>query len=463
MNRLAILLTALCLALSAAHAADSTLVALEYDRTGLWRIAAEAYDNPAVGQWRLPCGYTSVDAGYSRMAKDYHWKGGAETFTRAGSSTLTGAAQYTNGRRKNMPWCETSDPELLYPYLLADSTGGALSSETYSFCGSYADRRGRWAWGAALGYKATLEYRNVDPRPRNVAGCLDASAGAAFDVAGGYMAGAAVSFRRYTQSNEIEFKSEMGVDKIYHLTGPQTHYARFAGTGLSTHYRGYSYGAGLTLYPRSGHGAFFSAKASQFCFDNILSDLNKLPMASATERSLQLQTGWLFPGSRTLKGVNVSFNTLRRHGRENIFGDATSGVYPQIASIPMYARNASTLSASLMLGTDVGRTRMRLLLTPAYSYSSQLYLSPRYRQRSRMFAPKAEFSASVQATPASLILASAFYSRSMANPQLYGLRLTFARMTGKRLGLTADASFSHGKDYLNSTINNFETTIGLIF
>lgn len=36
---------------------------------------------------------------------------------------------------KNLKWNETTDWELLYPYLLADLVGGDLSKEIYSFTG----------------------------------------------------------------------------------------------------------------------------------------------------------------------------------------------------------------------------------------------------------------------------------------------------------------------------------------
>ena len=139
---------------------------------GLW---PAVFDNVAIDQWRLPLGYTAVNGSYNRRERDYSWQGSASTYTHYRSSTLCGGAAYSNGKRRNMPWCETTDPELLYPYLLADTVGGDLNSEIYTFSGSYADHSDRWAWGASLAYKATLEYRSVDPRPRNVAGCLDAS------------------------------------------------------------------------------------------------------------------------------------------------------------------------------------------------------------------------------------------------------------------------------------------------
>ena len=59
----------------------------------------------------------------------------ADSYIRKKNYCLWGNALYRNGRVKNLKWNETSDWELLYPYLLADSVGGDLSKEIYSFTG----------------------------------------------------------------------------------------------------------------------------------------------------------------------------------------------------------------------------------------------------------------------------------------------------------------------------------------
>ncbi len=461
MKKALILSTALLcgVAANAAGRADSLLQAVEYSNSGLWLMADAVFDNVAIDQWRLPLGYTAVNGSYNRRERDYSWQGSASTYTHYRSSTLCGGAAYSNGKRRNMPWCETTDPELLYPYLLADTVGGDLNSEIYTFSGSYADHSDRWAWGASLAYKATLEYRSVDPRPRNVAGCLDASAAIAYRLFDNYWLGGDLTFRRYTQSNDIEFKSEMGIDKIYHLTGPESHYARFAGVGLSTHYRGYRYGGGLTLYPASGRGFFIRAATSRFSFDNIITDLNKLPMASATHYTFEAMAGYLHPGEGFFWGANARLQTARRHGTENIFGDASSGVYPQIGSLQMYSHNSTTLSASVLGGICSGRSQLWLRLTPGYSYESTAYRSPRYYLSRRTFTPRAELSWSGRMVPCWLFMARAAYERTPLYSHVYSMRAGAAYMLGQRLGLSVDGC----ADFMPSGRKNYTISLGLIF
>lgn len=448
-----------CAAAAASGRSDSLLQAVEYDKTGLWHIADAVFGNVAIDQWRLPQGYTAAYGSYTRLNRDFFWQGGASTYTHYRSSTLCGGASYSNGKRRSMPWCETSDPALIYPYLLADSVGGELDSEIYCFSGSYADHRGRWAWGASLAYKATLEYRSVDPRPRNVSGCLDAAAAVACRISGDYRLGVDLSARRYTQSNDIEFKSETGIEKIYHLTGPESHYARFAGTGLSTHYRGYRYGGGVALYPSGGRGLFARVSVSRFAFDNIITDLNKLPMASATHSDIEAMAGYLQPGSHLYWGVNFHLRAARRHGTENIFGDATSGVYPQIGSLAMYSYNSTILSAALLCGIRSGNSQLWLRLDPGYCYESTAYRSPRYYQARRMFTPVAELSWSGRSAPGWLFMAQAAYRRTLRHDYVYGCRCSVVRMLGHRLGLNVEGNV----DFMPGSRKDFNISAGLIF
>lgn len=382
------------LTLSAAVPSDSLISArmgaVTESRDGMWRIAGPVFDNPALNQWRLAGSVTSVFAGFDMRDDGNGWveprqgkgtrfgNGGAGTYTKYKSTTLWGSAKYTNGRRRDVRWCETSDRELLYPYLLADSVGGDMRSETYSFAGGYADHRGRWAWGGTLSYLATLEYRSVDPRPRNIAGTLDASLGVAYRVAGDYYAGISASFRKYKQSNDIEFKSEMGVDKIFHLTGMGNHYKRFDGTGLNTHYDGHRYGLSADIYPSSGQGAFASVRISRFTFDNILTDLNKLPLSSLWHNELTAIIGYKGTYGYRSGGIAADFATYRRHGSENIFGDGSGQVYPLIGSIEMHAVNS--VRTGVNLRGQLGRNstdRIYASLAAHYDRHVSAYVEPR--------------------------------------------------------------------------------------
>lgn len=334
----------------------AALVPLAPADSALWTVADQSYDNPAVRQWMLSGSYTEGHAGYvsdrrnagidPRQGNGSHqWQLEAGTYLKHGTSTLWGNALYANGKERNIRWNETSDVSLLYPYLTADSLGGNLKLERYAFSGGYADHRGRWAWGGQLGYSAGLYYRSIDPRPRNVTGMLSISAGAGYQAFGDYYTAVSLGYQKYKQSNSIDFKNEMGSEKIYHLTGMGMHYHRFAGVGKSANYNGHSWSAGFNLYPCSGRGFAFTVDYQYFSFRKILTDLNKLPLATASTGRIGAQASWLQPGRESSWGANVTFMSSRKRGKENIFGDASSNIYPQIGSLQMYC--ADTLAVSI--------------------------------------------------------------------------------------------------------------------
>jgi hypothetical protein len=348
----------------------------------------ESYDNPAIKQWMMDVSHSTLSVAYeydkqsdaiNPQLGDGFGVGSfnADSYIKNGTSTLWGKAFYRNGKQWNVECNETSDAELIYPYFSTDNVGGDLNMEQYYFAGGFADTRGRWAWGGTLSYLAGLYYRNVDPRPRNVTGKLDVAVGAAYHITKDYYGGLSVNFRKYKQSSDIEFVSEMGSSIIYHATGLGTHYNRFAGTGDASYYNGYRYGATFNLYPSSGNGVIASVGASRFTFDKVLTDLNKLPLCSVWHNELQAQVGYARRTHGQDWAVAVNYDVYRRHGRENIFGDASTSIYPQIGYLEMYADNY--YSAEVRGLYEVHSQQRMLSIMPAvgYNHRRQVYIDPR--------------------------------------------------------------------------------------
>ncbi len=321
--------------------------------SALWQLPEQSFVNPAVKQWMLPRSYSLIGAEYNNLrfsqtideqrgrGEDY-WRAGATTYLKNGTSTLWGDASYLNGHQRGVVWNETSDIDLIYPYVTADAKGGDLNMERYRLGGGYADHTDRWAWGATISYDAGQYYRNVDPRPRNITGLLDISAGAAIRAIGSHFAGLSLSYRKYKQDSDIDFKSEMGEEKIYHLTGLGNHYNRFAGTGENSYYHGHRTGITADFYPETNRGFAASVGLSRFSFEKVLTDLNKLPLVDVDHDALNIQGSWRNPGTVHDWGIAATFNAYKRSGTENIFGDPSASIYPQIGSLTMYSDKSSS-------------------------------------------------------------------------------------------------------------------------
>ncbi|MDR0685862.1 MAG: hypothetical protein LBF79_00145 [Dysgonamonadaceae bacterium] len=286
------------------------------------------------------------------------------------NNCLWGDASYHNGVRRNLRFNETSDASLLYPYLTGDTIGGDMQSEVYSFSGGYAGQIRQFTWGINAGFRATQEYRAVDPRPNNIASMLDLTAGMAFRTGGSYLAGVAIHFQKYKQKNEIAFYNELGDIKVYHYTGLAMDYARFRTKADKSHYNGNAAGVSLDLLPQRHSGWVATVKYNHFNFEKIISSLNELNMLEATEHAFETEAGYRKSGKRQNASFKLNAYSVRRQGTENIFGDESSNNYPWIAAVDQYRRTQTGLEV-VSLYEQTAEASVRWSLQPALGYEAE--------------------------------------------------------------------------------------------
>lgn len=347
-----------------------------------------AWQNPAVRQWQRDYSLSEVAAGYQLRhesqavvaqlgdhASQFTFDAG--THLKHRSSTLWGAAHYDHGSTRHIAWNETSDPDMVYPYLLADSSASApMRHERYAFGGGYADHNGRWHWGAEVGYEAGHYYRNVDPRPRNVTARLVAKGGAGLSLTGRYVAAAALSYVKYKQTNDVAFYSEMGKEKLFHLTGLVNDYGRFAGAADQTYYHGHQWQAVLGVQPTTRRGWSTTLSASRLTLDKVLTTLNKLPMARIIHTALEAEAAWLAEDW----AVRGHVDAHRRVGRENVFGDPAAAVYPQIGALDMYHENRFAAGVDGIWQHSWHAVDLGVRPTIDYAHRNVVYADPPCRQ-----------------------------------------------------------------------------------
>lgn len=363
--------------------ADSILRRITEHQLPVTELSSLTWENPAFKQWQWKTSLSEVGMSYGHEKQSvavnpqngrggHLWGFEADSYMKYKTSTLWGSASYSNGRIREKRWCEAVDLEIIYPYYPADERGGSMNVEQYSFAGGYGDHSDRWAWGATLGYDAGLYYRPVDPRPKDVTGKLSISGGGAYTI-GDYRLGLGLDFMKYKQSASISFVSEMGEDKIYHTTGMGTHYVRFAGNGATTYYNGYSYGAKVSILPTSTKGLRATVKVNRLTFNTILSDLNKLPLCGAWHNSMEIQAGYVTEGW----GVSAEFEIYKRHGHENVFGDASGNIYPQIGRTDSYADNGYTARVEGAWQKYVTqKINLHASATVLYDHRREVYFEP---------------------------------------------------------------------------------------
>lgn len=354
--------------LSAAESLDSAIV----DHSLLMPMLTPlTWDNPSLSGFEHGESLSNAGAVYGHESDEWAWGFNAGTYMKLGKSTVTGDASYFNGKLTDVYNIENVDRPATYPYFVYDAVGGEMKQERYAFSGSYSNDGERFIWGVSGGYRAGLFYRNVDPRPRDITGLLSLSGG--FGVkAGNYVLSLSVGYDKYKQSCDISFVSELGASTIYHLTGLGTVYSRFTGLGTSIYYSGHSFSGSLNLYP-ADKGFFATVGVSRMSMTCILRDLNKLPMSRLTEPEISVEAGWK---NGNLGGA-LFWNASRRHGYENIFGDAAAGQYPIIGELGKWACNVYGGGARFVYERRFDRLSVGVLPSVGWFHRREVYVMPR--------------------------------------------------------------------------------------
>ena len=302
-------------------------------------LAATAYATPALRSEAFAGSLSEISVGYEMRREEKaleQQKGDGGDFGRfsagsykhiSGKGTVWGDAGYLRGAKRNVVWNASSDYDLVFPYVVADSIGGDLTSEEYTFGGGYGHRSGRYTWALEAGARALHEYRDSDPRIRNVAIDIDAGAGASVRM-GNYRLGLSAALRVYKQSgSQIQYAHSAGEKGVYHLSGLGSHYAGFEGNANSqTRYRGSGYGLTLALVPDAGRGGLHLAAGYEYLhIEKELPGSADLVLQKVVPRSFHAEAAWLGGSGNGLRwGVALKARYDYRGGDEGIVDDNNS-------------------------------------------------------------------------------------------------------------------------------------------
>ena len=305
----------------------------------------EVWDNPALYYYYTPYTWTNLEANgiyHDKEEASLRQEGDKETrigidvrsFVKLSErSRVFGTAGYKNEKQENVIWNENIDWQLVAPYVTGDSIGGFLKGETYYFNGGYANESGLWTWGITGGYRASHNYRDKDPRPRNTASDLSFATGMAYHW-NGYRLGIAADFRLYQQNCEISFLADKGSTSVYHMLGLGMDYVRFAGTQTGVKYQGTQWGGSIGLLPiETDKGLSAVISANHMSMDKKLSGANNLTLLNLGTTSVQGNVAWM----RKIKPTEYiaikmnAYYTIRK-GTEYLYGEAGGSSYGTLIS-----------------------------------------------------------------------------------------------------------------------------------
>lgn len=375
MNRQHLLILALATTAAASLQAMPADTLATAEHAALWQQQPrDAGGNPALMTDRYATSLSEIRADYAIHQAGsplLYQTGSGEAYGRIEANsylrlsprtTVWGEASYRTGKRHTIKWNSTADYLLLYPYVMADTLGGGLTSERYTFRGGWAGNVGRFDIGAEADFRAEHEYRTYDPRPRSIVTDLSAKVGAAYRLER-YRLAASFGGRFYKQTNNVAFYREAGVIPEYQMTGLGTDYKRFSGSKASVYYKGTGFSASLALHPANEHGAFVSAAYDYMPYRRILPNLNALPLTTLYVETLSAEAGWKQTIGRARLALSLGADYERRTGDEHVAGNSASSEYRVITDLTMYhAHNVdchATATLSIPTAHDVWALRLR--------------------------------------------------------------------------------------------------------
>lgn len=356
-----LLLCLLLLTPTFAQTKDTTAIAEHQNK---WNeVLKESRNNPAFMQDAFNTSITRMGINFEHRDANRHFQletgnGHSLVNARVASylrldkhNTVWGGASYQIGKKRNIRFNSTSDYELLYPYVMADTIGGNIENEQYAFNGGYAVKLNQWTFGAKLDFRAEHEYRTIDPRPRGISTDITLRLGLAYDLQR-YRLGVGIGGRTYKQTNNVDFYNPLGVIPEFHMTGLGTDYVRFAGAVRSAYYKGTGYIVDFQLTPLQESGCYASIEENYMPYQNILTELNALPISQLNVYQTNAQIGWKHSGRlnwTAYSGVNYE----NRKGNEHIAGSSSSTEYKSLITLSMFSNRKTDLhiGGGLNMGT----------------------------------------------------------------------------------------------------------------
>ncbi|MDQ1097412.1 DUF6850 family outer membrane beta-barrel protein [Chryseobacterium camelliae] len=193
-------------------------------------LKSQLYYNPASMSDYSTASFSEFGTGYRSEHKDiYRQQMGAgergleidaRSFQKLNSRrAVWGRASYESLKQLKPKWNENLDFNRVAPYVLADSVGGDLKLERYSFAGGYSEEMNRFTLGLEASYTAQLGYRSRDPRINNSASDLWVNAGVNYKAFREYKIGIFTRLNKYTQNSTISFVSLLGNPYVYQMSG----------------------------------------------------------------------------------------------------------------------------------------------------------------------------------------------------------------------------------------------------
>ncbi|PIF46666.1 hypothetical protein CLU96_3705 [Chryseobacterium sp. 52] len=291
-------------------------------------------------------------------------------------TTVWGNASYTQGKTKQVIWNENADYNLIYPYVAADSVGGDMKFENYSFSGGYSKKVNSFTLGITGSYRASLSYRDTDPRPKNTSANFSLALGANKLMFEKFRIGAYVEGEKYTQKHYLSFVSNQGYPVIYNMSGLGNYNELLSGKLRRAYYEGWSYGGGIQVFEAVNRNWFLNVGLKKFSLDKFLTEYTDLNASKIEEQRFTFSLGKFFTGRKLIWGVSADGSSTERKGTEHLFLNENSRNYIQIGSAERYNHKMSTVMLKGLLQIEKADVKSSLIPFAGLIQEKEKYSNP---------------------------------------------------------------------------------------
>ncbi|REC44074.1 DUF6850 family outer membrane beta-barrel protein [Chryseobacterium pennipullorum] len=252
-------------------------------------------------------------------------------------TVVWGHAAYTQGKNKQVVWNENADYDRIYPYVAADSVGGDMRFENYSFSGGYSKQINTFTFGITGRYQASLSYRDTDPRPKNTAATFSVALGADQLMFKTLKIGAYLDAEKYTQKHYLSFVSNQGYPTIYTMSGLGNYNELLSGKLRQAYYEGWTYGGGIQIFEAERRNWYVTVGLKKINLDKLLTEYTDLHASTIDEHQVNISLGKFFGSGKLNWGLFADGSIIKRKGTENLFLNENSRNYIQIGSVEKYS------------------------------------------------------------------------------------------------------------------------------
>lgn len=252
---------------------------------------------------------------------DYNIHFNAEGAQRVGRFYLNGGFSFEQSFENDVRFSSVFDPLRGMPYLMADSTGGDWTKQSYDMWVDIAMPvvRNRLSAGLGVDLAVGRGAKKTDPRPQSNTDRIALKPSLAFNAGAGGVVSASFIWSMYRESSNLILYDASEPQKLYLLKGlGQYTYEIFSNTERERQYEGDLFGASVGYAYSDG---FFSASLSGRYRNDVEEafdiDYNKPHMRGRLYSDLYDARLLLnFRGGRLRHSVDVSYEGVSRSGRE---------------------------------------------------------------------------------------------------------------------------------------------------